>query len=167
VFSRSSSIHLSCVWWTFHRQRWWLVGGYTQDDGIDIKVVIDSVVDLFRPNNRRPVVIGLGLCMLAAFSGSNTIIYYASCVFEELGLQGDNLLTWAVAIPNIAGALIALVRRLRETQPGGKSVEPTPTQNFRCTDECVAVRRACSHVSGGHCDAQCGLLPVVVQIVSH
>jgi hypothetical protein len=143
------------VWWTFHRQRWWLVDGYTQDDGIDIKVVIDSVVDLFRPNNRRPVVIGLGLCMLAAFSGSNTIIYYASCVFAELGLEGDNLLTWAVAIPNIAGALIALVRRLRETQPGGTPVEPTPTprnawmryqvwyvQNFRCTDTCVAARRA-------------------------
>jgi len=90
----------------------WRVGGYTQDDGMDLKVVIDSVADLFRPNNRKPVVIGLGLCMLAAFSGSNTIIYYASCVFEELGLEGDNLLTWAVAIPNIAGALIALVRRL-------------------------------------------------------
>lgn len=28
--------------------------------------------------------------MLAAFSGSNTIIYYASCVFEELGLDGAN-----------------------------------------------------------------------------
>jgi len=80
-----------------------------EDDGMDLKVVIDSVADLFRPNNRKPVVIGLGLCMLAAFSGSNTIIYYASCVFEELGLEGDNLLTWAVAIPNIAGALIALV----------------------------------------------------------
>lgn len=115
---QSRSTHLSsyvlpCAWWTLHRRRWWLVGGYTQDDGVDIKVVIESVVDLFRPNNRKPVVIGLGLCMLAAFSGSNTIIYYASCVFEELGLEGDNLLTWAVAIPNIAGALIALVRRLR------------------------------------------------------
>jgi hypothetical protein len=38
---------------------------------------------LFEDRNRQPVIIGLGLCFLAAFSGSNTVIYFASSVLQE------------------------------------------------------------------------------------
>ena len=46
-----------------------------------------QVKELFVGNYKRPVGIGVGLCFLAAFSGSNTIIYYASYVFAELGME--------------------------------------------------------------------------------
>ena len=40
---------------------------------------------LLERRHRQPVVIGLGLCVLAAFSGSNTVIYYAPSVLPERG----------------------------------------------------------------------------------
>lgn len=58
--------------------------------------------------NRQPVIIGLGLCFLAAFSGSNTVIYFASSVLREAGLTDPGLLTTAVGVPNLLGGLIAL-----------------------------------------------------------
>ena len=58
--------------------------------------------------NRLPLTIGLGLCSLAAFSGSNTVIFYASTVFTQVGIVDPNILTWAVGIPNVAGGFIAL-----------------------------------------------------------
>jgi hypothetical protein len=39
---------------------------------------------LLERRNRQPLTIGLGLCVLAAFSGSNTVIYYAASVFKVL-----------------------------------------------------------------------------------
>ena len=64
---------------------------------------------LFEDRNRQPVIIGLGLCFLAAFSGSNTVIYFASSVLQEAGLTDPNLLTTAVGVPNLLGGLVALV----------------------------------------------------------
>ena len=64
---------------------------------------------LFEDRNRQPVVIGLGLCFLAAFSGSNTVIYFASSVLQEAGLTDPGLLTTAVGVPNLLGGLVALV----------------------------------------------------------
>ena len=70
---------------------------------------INSWGQLAELRNRQPVTIGLGLCVLAAFSGSNTIIYYASTVLREAGLTNPGLLTWAVGVPNLLGGIIALV----------------------------------------------------------
>ena len=64
---------------------------------------------LFEERNRQPVIIGLGLCFLAAFSGSNTVIYFASSVLQEAGLTDPGLLTTAVGVPNLLGGLVALV----------------------------------------------------------
>ena len=64
---------------------------------------------LFEDRNRQPVIIGLGLCFLAAFSGSNTVIYFASSVLQEAGLTDPGLLTTAVGVPNLLGGLVALV----------------------------------------------------------
>jgi hypothetical protein len=63
---------------------------------------------LLERRNRQPVTIGLGLCVLAAFSGSNTVIYYASSVLKEAGVDDPNVLTYAVGVPNLLGGLIAL-----------------------------------------------------------
>lgn len=79
-----------------------------QGGGESNKSALEHVLELLKGKNQKPVVIGLGLCFLAAFSGSNTIIYYASGVFAELGIANDNLLVYAVALPNIIGALLAL-----------------------------------------------------------
>ena len=59
--------------------------------------------------NKQPLTIGLGLCFLAAFSGSNTVIYFASSVLREAGLTDPGLLTTAVGVPNLLGGLVALV----------------------------------------------------------
>ena len=56
------------------------------DEGAPGKHEIDSSwSQLAEARNRQPVTIGLGLCVLAAFSGSNTVIYYASTVLKEVG----------------------------------------------------------------------------------
>ena len=64
---------------------------------------------LLEDRNRQPVIIGLGLCFLAAFSGSNTVIYFASSVLQEAGLTDPGLLTTAVGVPNLLGGVVALV----------------------------------------------------------
>ena len=58
--------------------------------------------------NRLPLGIGLTLCALAAFSGSNTVIFYASTVFARVGIDAPGLLTWAVGVPNVVGGFVAL-----------------------------------------------------------
>ena len=56
------------------------------DEGAPGKHAINSSwSQLAEVRNRQPVTIGLGLCVLAAFSGSNTVIYYASTVLKEVG----------------------------------------------------------------------------------
>ena len=56
------------------------------DEGAPGKHAINSSwSQLAEARNRQPVTIGLGLCVLAAFSGSNTVIYYASTVLKEVG----------------------------------------------------------------------------------
>ena len=47
---------------------------------------------LLERRHRQPVVIGLGLCVLAAFSGSNTVIYYASSVLRDAGVDDPGVL---------------------------------------------------------------------------
>lgn len=69
---------------------------------------LDGILELFQGNNRKPIVIGLGLCFLQAFSGSNTVIYFASSVFNEMGLSSKYLLSLAVGLPNLAGAVASL-----------------------------------------------------------
>ena len=64
---------------------------------------------LLEDRNRQPVIIGLGLCFLAAFSGSNTVIYFASSVLQEAGLTDPGLLTTAVGVPNLLGGVVALI----------------------------------------------------------
>jgi hypothetical protein len=73
------------------------------------QAAINSWSQLRERRNRQPVTIGLGLCVLAAFSGSNTVIYYASSVLADAGLSDPSLLTYAVGIPNLLGAFIALI----------------------------------------------------------
>jgi hypothetical protein len=73
------------------------------------RAAINSWSQLRERRNRQPVTIGLGLCVLAAFSGSNTVIYYASSVLADAGLSDPSLLTYAVGIPNLLGAFIALI----------------------------------------------------------
>ena len=63
---------------------------------------------LLERRHRQPVVIGLGLCVLAAFSGSNTVIYYASSVLRDAGVDDPGVLTRAVGVPNLLGGLVAL-----------------------------------------------------------
>ena len=79
------------------------------DGAVDGKAIDSSWRQLAERRNRQPVTIGLGLCVLAAFSGSNTVIYYASTVLKEAGLTNPALLTGLVGIPNLLGGVIALV----------------------------------------------------------
>lgn len=79
--------------------------------------------------NRLPLGIGLTLCALAAFSGSNTVIFYASTVFTKVGIDAPGLLTWAVGVPNVVGGFVALAlsdkvgrRPLLLTSFGGMAV---------------------------------------------
>ena len=58
--------------------------------------------------NRLPLSLGLSLCALAAFSGSNTVIFYASTVFTSVGINNPGILTWAVGVPNVVGGFVAL-----------------------------------------------------------
>ena len=58
--------------------------------------------------NRLPLSLGLSLCALAAFSGSNTVIFYASTVFTSVGINDPRILTWAVGVPNVVGGFVAL-----------------------------------------------------------
>ena len=58
--------------------------------------------------NRLPLSIGVTLCALAAFSGSNTVIFYASTVFSSVGINNPDILTWAVGVPNVVGGFVAL-----------------------------------------------------------
>ena len=58
--------------------------------------------------NRLPLSIGVTLCALAAFSGSNTVIFYASTLFSSVGINNPDILTWAVGVPNVVGGFVAL-----------------------------------------------------------
>ena len=63
------------------------------DEGEAGKHAINSSwSQLVEVRNRQPVTIGLGLCVLAAFSGSNTVIYYASTVLKEVGSSNHTTL---------------------------------------------------------------------------
>ena len=71
---------------------------------------LESWAEIFSDRQNVPSLItGVGLCALAAFSGSNTVIFYAKSIFSSVGLQSPELLTWAVGVPNIIGGIIALV----------------------------------------------------------
>ncbi|ACO66909.1 major facilitator superfamily [Micromonas commoda] len=59
--------------------------------------------------NRYPMIIGAGVCLLAGLSGSNTVIYYASSVLKEAGVDDPGLLTLVVGLPNVVGGVIALL----------------------------------------------------------
>jgi len=59
--------------------------------------------------NRYPMIIGAGVCLLAGLSGSNTVIYYASSVLKEAGVDDQGLLTLVVGLPNVVGGVIALL----------------------------------------------------------
>jgi len=59
--------------------------------------------------NRYPMIIGAGVCLLAGLSGSNTVIYYASSVLKEAGVDDPGLLTLVVGLPNVLGGVIALL----------------------------------------------------------
>ena len=48
--------------------------------------------------NRYPMIIGAGVCLLAGLSGSNTVIYYASSVLKEAGVDDPGLLTLVVEL---------------------------------------------------------------------
>ena len=56
-----------------------------------------------------PMIIGAGVCLLAGLSGSNTVIYYASSVLKEAGVDDPGLLTLVVGLPNVLGGVIALL----------------------------------------------------------
>ena len=58
--------------------------------------------------NRLPLSVGVTLCGLAAFSGANTVIFYASTVFTAVGINNADILTWAVGVPNVVGGFVAL-----------------------------------------------------------
>lgn len=58
--------------------------------------------------NRLPLSIGVTLCGLSAFSGANTVIFYASTVFTSVGINNADILTWAVGVPNVIGGFVAL-----------------------------------------------------------
>ena len=45
------------------------------------------------------MIIGAGVCLLAGLSGSNTVIYYASSVLKEAGVDDQGLLTLVVGYP--------------------------------------------------------------------
>ena len=62
--------------------------------------------------NRYPMIIGAGVCLLAGLSGSNTVIYYASSVLKEAGVDDPGLLTLVVGLPNVVGGVIALLLSL-------------------------------------------------------
>ena len=59
--------------------------------------------------NRDPMIIGAGVCLLAGLSGSNTVIYYASSVLKEAGVDDPGLQTLVVGLPNVLGGVIALL----------------------------------------------------------
>ena len=83
-------------------------GGSVASSASTQEAAASSWSALLERRNRQPVTIGLGLCVLAAFSGSNTVIYYASSVLKEAGVDDPNVLTYAVGVPNLLGGLIAL-----------------------------------------------------------
>lgn len=71
---------------------------------------LETWSEIFKDETNVPSLItGVGLCTLAAFSGSNTVIFYAKSVFSSVGLSSPELLTWAVGVPNIVGGVLALV----------------------------------------------------------
>ena len=71
---------------------------------------LETWSEIFKDETNVPSLItGVGLCALAAFSGSNTVIFYAKSVFSSVGLSSPELLTWAVGVPNIVGGVLALV----------------------------------------------------------
>ena len=71
---------------------------------------LETWSEIFKDETNVPSLItGVGLCALAAFSGSNTVIFYAKSVFSSVGLSSPELLTWAVGVPNILGGVLALV----------------------------------------------------------
>ena len=82
----------------------------TSGSGSDSSKKLETWSEIFEDKTNVPsLVTGVGLCALAAFSGSNTVIFYAKSVFSSVGLNSPELLTWAVGIPNIVGSILALV----------------------------------------------------------
>ena len=82
----------------------------TSGSGSDSSKKLETWSEIFEDKTNVPsLVTGVGLCALAAFSGSNTVIFYAKSVFSSVGLNSPELLTWAVGIPNIVGGILALV----------------------------------------------------------
>lgn len=111
------------------------------------EATIDSWGKLAERRNRQPVTIGLGLCVLAAFSGSNTVIYYASTVLKEAGLSSPGLLTYAVGIPNLLGGIIALAA----TDKYGR--RPLLLLSFGGMAACLATLSLAAAVTAGQASA--------------
>ena len=57
-------------------------------DPDESEAAVNSWSALFtEQRNRYPMIIGAGVCLLAGLSGSNTVIYYASSVLKEAGVD--------------------------------------------------------------------------------
>ena len=60
--------------------------------GSDSSKKLETWSEIFEDKTNVPsLVTGVGLCALAAFSGSNTVIFYAKSVFSSVGLNSPEL----------------------------------------------------------------------------
>ena len=65
--------------------------------------------ELLQPSFRRPLWIGLGICILAQITGINTIIYYAPTVLQRAGYPGAQSAILATSFVGATNILVTLV----------------------------------------------------------
>ena len=71
-----------------------------------------SWAEVFGPEWRRPLLVGIGLAVFQQITGINAIIYYADQIFQAAGFTTQaaqtTVTTWAVGGVNVAATFIAL-----------------------------------------------------------
>lgn len=69
------------------------------------------LTDLFRPEVRLPVIVGIGLAIFQQVTGINTVIYYAPLIIQSAGIptaSGAILATAGIGLVNVIMTIVAM-----------------------------------------------------------
>lgn len=99
----------------------WLRGGNELEVAAELKNIVSTIesenisknitiLDLFKRNNLKPLLISLGLMLFQQFSGINAVIFYTVMIFKDAGSSVDeNLCTIIVGFVNFGATFLATV----------------------------------------------------------
>ena len=93
--------------------------------GLDVNARLDQIAaslsqdtshatwrEIFHPEWRKPLMVGIGLAVFQQITGINAIIYYANQIFAEAGFTTEaartSVTTWAIGGVNVLATIVAI-----------------------------------------------------------